>query len=439
MDWPRPGALLHTTGLWGRSYLGVGRRAASRAWQKTLSKRRHRFTVRETLQWKNTHMGLPKGNQAIRTPSPVQGLTGDPGELTPVLGLASDCSVRSDCRGCLEELHQGSPTGELNWRRNRQSHPRMRGEWRNKHETRQFDCIHNGQPLFGDSLPFLLTSVVDKELLSASEAPGALQPFLQERKHYSNRASSGVFSARRTPVCEQTPLQCIGLPCWRSSGLSDGLYHCQWWTAQVCCVPSRSHTWRFHRSGCGCHMVPSPWERRSFLRGMRQGGAVTRKIIWETRSALGGQYVATTRTCSSSSLILHSVCASRLTGGNAYLRKAWGQLCASASVPRGSTRGRTRGLSGRSRGKQTGLPKLPRIDSRSAELSRDGVPILRGTWAVMRAHRPHVWASLGCGQHAGIWAACDSRVGDDGRAVTCDVIVYLPAGWCTSHSVVRAN
>ncbi len=40
-------------------------------------------------------------------------------------------------------------------------------------------------------------------------------------------------------------------------------------------------------------------------------------------------------TCSSSSLSLHSVCASRLTGGNAYLRKARGQLCASASVPRG--------------------------------------------------------------------------------------------------------
>ncbi len=32
---------------------------------------------------------------------------------------------------------------------------------------------------------------------------------------------------------------------------------------------------------------------------------------------------------------LHSVCASRLTGENAYLRKARGQLCASASVPRG--------------------------------------------------------------------------------------------------------
>ncbi len=55
-----------------------------------------------------------------------------------------------------------------------------------------------------------------------------LQPFLQERKHYSNRASSGVFSARRTPGREQTPFQCVGLPCWRSPSLNDGLYHRRW-------------------------------------------------------------------------------------------------------------------------------------------------------------------------------------------------------------------
>ncbi len=81
-------------------------------------------------------------------------------------------------------------------------------------------------------------------------------------------------------------------------------------------------------------MVPSPWERRSFLRGMRQGGAVTREMSSGNQVRVG-QWGATSRTCSSSSLSLHSVCASRLTGGNAYLRKARGQLCASASVPRG--------------------------------------------------------------------------------------------------------
>ncbi len=45
-------------------------------------KERHGFTEGETLPWKNTHMGLPKENQAIQTPIQVQGLTGDPGELT---------------------------------------------------------------------------------------------------------------------------------------------------------------------------------------------------------------------------------------------------------------------------------------------------------------------------------------------------------------------
>ncbi len=105
-----------------------------------------------------------------------------------------------------------------------------------------------------------------------------LQSFLQERKHYSNCASSGVFSARRTPVCEQTPLQCICLPHRGSSSLSVGVHHSLWQATQVCRVPSRSHTWRFHRSGSGCHMVASPWERRSFLRGMCKGGAVARSM-----------------------------------------------------------------------------------------------------------------------------------------------------------------
>ncbi len=85
------GSTTYGMGLWGRSFLGIGRRAASKARPSALSKGRHRFTEGETLPWKNTHMGLPKENQAIRTPSQVQGLTGDPGNLTPVLGLASDC------------------------------------------------------------------------------------------------------------------------------------------------------------------------------------------------------------------------------------------------------------------------------------------------------------------------------------------------------------
>ncbi len=64
--------------------------------------------------------------------------------------------------------------------------------------------------------------------------------------------------------------------------------------------------------------------------------------------------------------------------GNAYLHRARGQLCASASVPRVPSVRETTTGSGRTREKQTGLPELLRIDSKSAGSSRDGVAILRG-------------------------------------------------------------
>ncbi len=102
MDWPRLGAVLNTTGLWGRSYQGVGRRVASRTWE--LCQREDTGLPRGKPYRERIHIWYyPKGNQAIRTPSPVQGLTGDPGKLTPVLGLASDCSAQSDCREYFED------------------------------------------------------------------------------------------------------------------------------------------------------------------------------------------------------------------------------------------------------------------------------------------------------------------------------------------------
>ncbi len=47
--------------------------------------------------------------------------------------------------------------------------------------VRQGEGLHYpvGQPLFGDSLPFLLTSMSDKELLRASEAPCAVHVYAQ--------------------------------------------------------------------------------------------------------------------------------------------------------------------------------------------------------------------------------------------------------------------
>ncbi len=128
MDWPRLGAVLHTTGLWDRSYLEVGRRAASRTWQKLC----HREDT--GLPWGKPYRGrihiwdYPKGNQAIRTPSLVHGLTRDPGKLTPVLGLASDCSVQSDCQGCLEDSTRVHRPGNWTGGEKRRSYPRVRGD-----------------------------------------------------------------------------------------------------------------------------------------------------------------------------------------------------------------------------------------------------------------------------------------------------------------------
>ncbi len=137
LDWPRHGAVQHMTGFWGRSYLGIERRAARRACQDTLSKGRHGFTVRENLPWQNTHMGLLEGNQAIWTTSLVQGLTGDPSKLIPLLGLASDCSAQSDCRACWRNSTRVRRPGNWTGRGKRCSHPPGEGEWRSKHDTGQ--------------------------------------------------------------------------------------------------------------------------------------------------------------------------------------------------------------------------------------------------------------------------------------------------------------
>ncbi len=85
------------------------------------------------LPWGKPYRGrihiwdYPEGNQAIRTPSPVQGLTGDLGELTPVLDLASDCSAQSDCRGCLEDSTRVHHPGNWTGGEKRRSYPRVRG------------------------------------------------------------------------------------------------------------------------------------------------------------------------------------------------------------------------------------------------------------------------------------------------------------------------
>ncbi len=101
-----------------------------------------------------------------------------------------------------------------------------------------------------------------------------------------------------------------------------------------------------------------------------------------------------------------SVCASRLTGGNAYLRKARGQLCASVSVPRGpSIREKYRRQWEDSREANRSIWAYPnRLQIRSV---LGGVAVLWGMWAVVKAHRLHlscVWL-----QRKRWRASCDMR------------------------------
>ncbi len=60
----------------------------------------------------------------------------------------------------------------------------------------QGDGLHYpvGQPLFGDSLPFLLPSVADKELLRASDAPGAVHVYAQCSGSASSEGSACRFT-----------------------------------------------------------------------------------------------------------------------------------------------------------------------------------------------------------------------------------------------------
>ncbi len=108
MDWHRPGAVLHTTRLWGSFHLGVGRRAASRAWQRALSNGRHRFTMRETLPWKNTHMGLPEGVSGHTDTQPSTGADRRPGRANT---STPDCSEWSEpsLPGGTTHLEIGTP------------------------------------------------------------------------------------------------------------------------------------------------------------------------------------------------------------------------------------------------------------------------------------------------------------------------------------------
>ncbi len=129
------------------------------------------------------------------------------------------------------------------------------------------------QPLLHCDVPQSRPHTLSKWIWKAS-AP----TFLQEGKHNTDHASLGVLSPKGTPVNKQTLPQNIGLPSRGGSSLSDCFYHSLWKASEVCRVLSRRQTCRFHRSGRGCQIVPCPWERKSFLMGILQWGAIARSM-----------------------------------------------------------------------------------------------------------------------------------------------------------------
>ncbi len=83
--------------------------------------------------------------------------------------------------------------------------PHPQGAWLALRLVRQGDGLHYpvGQPLFGDSLPFLLPSVADKELLGASDAPGAGHVYGHSPPGPPPGEGVALFSP--SPEKEQTP------------------------------------------------------------------------------------------------------------------------------------------------------------------------------------------------------------------------------------------
>ncbi len=176
-----------------------------------------------------------------------------------------------------------------------------------------------------------------------------------------------------------------------------------------------------------CQMVPSPWERIVLPQRNGPGRGCREENEFGRKPGPGGPE---RRDQQDLLLVLpdfaQCLC-EQAHWGNAYLHRARGQLCASASVPRvalGQGENHWQWEDSREANRSTWASPNRLQNSR---IVSDGVAILRGkselSWERVG---PHDWAPPECGQRAAIWAACDSRGGDGGRAVTCGVIVYPP-------------
>ncbi len=176
MDWPRLGAVLHTTWLcpvWLPGVLGGFHQGLLSREQNGGEKRRSYPQVRGN------------GAASVTPASSSRPL------LTQYTGRNwLNAEIVESCEGV--RCHPASSSADVCQRvavRQRMGagntpggvSPHPQGARLALRLVRQGDGLHYpvGQPLFGDSLPFLLPSVADKKLLRASDAPGAVHVFAQ--------------------------------------------------------------------------------------------------------------------------------------------------------------------------------------------------------------------------------------------------------------------
>ncbi len=139
----------------------------------------------------------------------------------------------------------------------------------------------------------------------------------------------GVLPAGRTPIDEQVPLQPVSMYCRWGPGRSYSVYYRPPRTSASHPGTTRGDSTSLDAGARGCSLSEKgdPSSEEFAKEGLSQRASVlVTKSDWASKAL-------PKKTCSSSSLTLHRVCARMLTGGDAYLRRPRGQLCASASVP----------------------------------------------------------------------------------------------------------
>ncbi len=157
---------------------------------------------------------------------------------------------------------------------------------------------------------------------------------LQELQYCTNRAVNWFQLVISTTWSEESPLQGIQFPHWRSSRLENDLNNLGWETRGYGLCPLRVHTHSFHNSGRGWRIIPSTYERRSLLTGISHGES-SRKEIRSENHTRPGQNRATSNSRTPSQRTLSRTSGSRAIGGKAY-RRSLGHVCTIASSPSGA-------------------------------------------------------------------------------------------------------